>query len=226
MLYDDKKQDYFSSVREDLISLIPIDFKGCNVLEVGCGSGATLYRLKQLGIAETTSGIELFASEYDYHDFIDHLFSENIETIIFPTQLHGTFDIIILGDVLEHLVDPWSSLKKVSELLAVDGLIITSVPNIRYYSVVKSILFDGDFKYKERGILDKTHLRFFCKKNIVELLENADLKISLITSLFDNETIRSKKYWLNKVTLGIFHDFFVYQFLVTAKKRINNVDAR
>lgn len=219
MLYDDKNQDYFSSVREDLISLIPVGFKGCNVLEVGCGSGATLYRLKQLGIAGTTSGIELFASKDNYYDFIDRLFSENIETIIFPAQLHGAFDIIILGDVLEHLVDPWSSLKKISKLLAIDGLIITSIPNIRYYSVIKSIIFDGDFKYKERGILDKTHLRFFCKKNIVELLENADLKINLITSSFDKETIKSKKYWLNKITFGIFHDFFVYQFLVTAKKK-------
>lgn len=218
-MYENKEITYFSYIREDLINLIPKTFRACNVLEIGCGNGATLQKLKEIGIANTTAGVELFPSKDNFYDTIDHFLSENVEEIVFPSYMHNSFDIILLGDVLEHLVDPWSSLKKVSSLLKAEGCIIVSLPNIRYYSVLKSIIFDGDFKYEKAGILDKTHLRFFCKKNIIELLKSADLKIDTISSSFDKETMKSKKYWLNKITFEIFHDFFVYQFLVVARKK-------
>lgn len=220
-MYENKEITYFSRVREDLINLIPQTLRACNVIEIGCGNGATLQKLKELGIANTTTGVEIFPSEDNYYDTIDHFFSENIEEIIFPPYMNNSFDIILLGDVLEHLVDPWTTLKKISSLLKAEGRIIVSLPNIRYYTVLISIIFKGEFKYEETGILDKTHLRFFCRKNIIALLENADLKIDIITSSFDQETANSKRYWFNKFTFGIFYDFFVYQFLIVARKSFN-----
>lgn len=217
-MYENKEITYFSYIREDLINLIPKTFRACNVLEIGCGNGATLQKLKEIGIANKTTGVELFPSKDNFYDTIDHFLSANVEEIIFPSYMHNSFDIILLGDVLEHLVDPWETLKKVSSLLKAEGRIIVSLPNIRYYTVLKSIIFNGDFKYEEAGILDKTHLRFFCRKNIIELLENADLKVDIVTSTFDQETMKSKKYLLNKITFGLFHDFFVYQFLAVARK--------
>ncbi|MBD3809812.1 MAG: class I SAM-dependent methyltransferase [Sulfuricurvum sp.] len=217
-MYENKEITYFSYIREDLINLIPKTFRACNVLEIGCGNGATLQKLKKIGIANKTTGIELFPSEDNFYDTVDHFFPENVEQMAFPSYMNNSFDIILLGDVLEHLVDPWSTLKKVSTLLKAEGRIIVSLPNIRYYTILKSIIFNGDFKYEEAGILDKTHLRFFCRKNIIELLENADLKVDIITSTFDRETIKSKKHLLNKITFGLFHDFFVYQFLAVARK--------
>jgi len=218
-MYNDKKSNYFENIRMDLIHLIPETFKACNILEIGCGNGATLYKLKQMGIASTTTGIELFPSpKNNYYNTIDHFMSNNIETLIFPIQMNNSFDIIILGDVLEHLIDPWAALKKISFLLTPKGKILISLPNIRNYTILKSIILKGDFKYEEAGILDKTHLRFFCKKNALDLLENAGLKVEVITSLFDNETKKSKRYWLNKITFGVFHDFFVYQHLIVGVK--------
>lgn len=218
-MYDTKNLNYFSNVREDLITLIPKSIKNCNVLEIGCGNGATLRKLKEMDIAIKTTGIELYPQMINYYDVLDQFFSEDIEKITFPSSMDNFFDIILLGDILEHLVDPWSTLKKISALLTPNGLLLVSLPNIRYYSIIKSILWNGDFKYEEAGILDKTHLRFFCKKNIIELLESADFKIDIISSSFDKETMKSKKYWLNKITFEIFHDFFVYQFLVVARKK-------
>lgn len=217
-MYEDKRTNYFSNIREDLIALIPKAFRACNVLEIGCGNGATLKKLKEIGIAGTTTGIELFLSKDNSYHTIDHFIAEDVEKFVFPPNMYNSFDIILLGDVLEHLIDPWAALKKASSLLKAEGRIIVSLPNIRYYSVLKSIIFNGDFRYEEEGILDKTHLRFFCRKNIIELLEKSDLKIDIITSAFDQETMKSKKYLLNKITFGFFHDFFVYRFLAIARK--------
>lgn len=219
-MYENKDQSYyFLSVREDLIDLIPQSFRECNVLEIGCGNGATLNKLKQLGIAKTTTGVELFSSKDNYYNTIDHFFLENVEEINFPFYMDNSFDIIILGDVIEHLVDPWSTLQKITRLLSPTGRLIASIPNIRYYKVLHSIVWKGDFHYNESGILDQTHLRFFCKKNVIHLFENAGLTIEMLTSQFDQETINSKRYWLNKLTLGIFHDFFVYHYLIVATKK-------
>ncbi|MFZ2969130.1 MAG: class I SAM-dependent methyltransferase [Sulfuricurvum sp.] len=218
-MYENKDQSYyFLSVRDDLINLIPTSFKGCNVLEIGCGNGATLNKLKQLGIAKITTGVELFASQENYYSEIDHFFHDNIEHFTFPPSMKNAFDIIILGDVIEHLIDPWSTLTKIAPLLAKEGRLIASIPNIRYYQTLSSIMIKGDFHYEESGILDQTHLRFFCKKNVIDLFENSGLTIETLTSGFDQETIKSKRYWLNKVTFGLLHDFFVYQYLITTKK--------
>ena len=103
----------------------------------------------------------------------------------------------------------WSALEKIVPLLAPKGRLIASIPNIRYYKVLHSLVLKGDFHYEESGILDQTHLRFFGKKNIIDLFENVGLTIETLTSGFDRETINSKRYWLNRITFGLFHDFFV-----------------
>ena len=91
--------------------------------------------------------------------------------------------------------------------------------NIRHYSIIKSIVLDDDFQYAERDILYKTHLRFFCKKNIIELFTSADLIIEFLTSGFEQKPIKSKTYWPNKITLGFLYDFFIYQYLIVATKK-------
>lgn len=219
-MYDTKDQAYFSNIRDDLISLIPPSFVNCNVLEVGCGNGSTLHKLKHLGIAKTTTGIEIFPSKKNHYDSLDHFIADDIEKMVIPTSLDGSFDLILLGDILEHLIDPWSALKKISDLLAPNGLLLVSIPNIRYYKVLQSIVWRGDFHYEEAGILDQTHLRFFCKKNIINLVKNCNLEVDLITSSFDKESA-GKRYWLNKILFNKLHDFFVYQYIIRAKKNIH-----
>lgn len=90
----------------------------------------------------------------------------------------NVFDCIVFNDILEHLLAPWDVLRDVAAMLLSDGgAIVASIPNIRHYSVIKSLWLEGDWRYEEAGILDRTHLRFFTRKTIGELFRNAGYKV-------------------------------------------------
>ncbi len=91
--------------------------------------------------------------------------------------LVGPFDVILCGDVLEHLSDPARVLASLTQHLSGDGILIASVPNVAHLWVRLQLLL-GHFEYAERGILDRTHLRFFTRKSFRQLL--ADSKLALV----------------------------------------------
>jgi SAM-dependent methyltransferase len=86
------------------------------------------------------------------------------------------FDVVVAADVLEHLYDPWISLQRMVPLIKPDGYIVISLPHVGHAAVM-SCLFNGDFEYRNWGLLDRTHIRFFCLKNIEDLFAQANLKI-------------------------------------------------
>lgn len=83
--------------------------------------------------------------------------------------LDGLFDTIVCGDVLEHLADPAPVLRTLVSALAPGGDVVVSVPNVAHLWVRLSLL-GGRFEYADRGILDRTHLRFFTKRTLDDLL--------------------------------------------------------
>ena len=93
-----------------------------------------------------------------------------------PPLLHGPFEAIIYGDVLEHLSDPTTVLRALDQTLAPGGAVIVSVPNVAHLWVRLSLLA-GRFDYADRGILDRTHLRFFTRRTLLELLRSAGLRV-------------------------------------------------
>ena len=135
------------------------------------GVADTLVQIKKLKLAKEVVGIELMklADTQQETSEIDRLIIGNIENIELDLP-KDYFDVIICGDVLEHLIDPWDTMKKLHNHLKHDGVIIISIPNFREYHILYKILIRADFRYSDQGILDKTHLRFFCKKNIIALL--------------------------------------------------------
>lgn len=90
--------------------------------------------------------------------------------------LPGPFDAIVCGDVLEHLRDPLGALRALLRALAPGGLMVVSVPNVAHLWVRLSLLL-GRFDYADRGILDRTHLRFFTRRTLLALLEEAGLAV-------------------------------------------------
>ena len=225
-MYDEKNTKYFGNVRKELLSLIPEENRNGDLLEIGAGNGNTLLYAQENGYAKNIYGIELFEIE-DSNQNSD-LFSDfvigDIEKIPFPFQ-KSKFDVILLGDVLEHLIDPYTTLKNLKQYLKDDGVIVASIPNIREWNTMKSIFFKGDFKYEESGILDKTHLRFFAKKNIIDLFEDNDfniLKIIGSNRKFVQKYIRRLQFF-RLLMLLIFDEFMNTQYFVVANKH-NKID--
>jgi 2-polyprenyl-3-methyl-5-hydroxy-6-metoxy-1,4-benzoquinol methylase len=144
----------------------------------------------------------------------------NIETMVLPFE-NSQFDVIICGDVLEHLVNPYKTLKLLKTYLKPNGVIIASIPNIREFKTMKKIFFQGDFRYEDSGILDRTHLRFFCKKNIIELFEEQDFNIVDIVSSNKGLAKRYlKRLRIFKLFLQIFFEEFVtVRYYVVASKK-------
>jgi SAM-dependent methyltransferase len=91
-------------------------------------------------------------------------------------RLEGPFDAVVLGDVLEHLSDPLAVLRPLVRLVADGGVLIASVPNVAHLWVRLQLLA-GRFEYAERGILDRTHLRFFTRRSFLDLLGEARLAV-------------------------------------------------
>jgi 2-polyprenyl-3-methyl-5-hydroxy-6-metoxy-1,4-benzoquinol methylase len=142
-----------------------------------------------------------------------------------PT-LDGLFDVIVCGDVLEHLADPPAVLRALLRALAPGGDVVVSVPNVAHLWVRLSLLA-GRFDYADRGILDRTHLRFFTRKTLVQMINHSGLKIvsiqvtpiplELVSRFFVSPLGKIFHAVFAKLT-SLFPTLLGYQFIVEAKK--------
>jgi 2-polyprenyl-3-methyl-5-hydroxy-6-metoxy-1,4-benzoquinol methylase len=219
MNYDKKGADYYSNVRLDLINLIDKQTQNLKVLEIGAGYGETLFYLKKNKIAAEVVGVDLFEDKNNKQNYkpLDNFIFGNIEEIDLP-QYENYFDLILLPDVLEHLFEPKMVLNKIKEYLNTNGKIIVSMPNFRHYSALIKIFIKGDFRYEESGIFDYTHLRFYCRKNIQELLESSGYKILKEESSIKNYKGKSIAKIINSLTFGLLEEFFSLQYFYVIKK--------
>ena len=210
--YQQKKQGYYEEYRKDILPLLPRH--SGRVLEVGCGTGNTLVYLKDNDYCDWSCGIELFPeAAIIAKDRVDLFFQGNIETLDIPIEPNSV-DVILCLDVLEHLVNPEAVIKKLHQYLAPNGIIVASLPNVRHYSVIIPLLFQNKWEYKDGGILDKTHLRFFVEKTAISLMECSGLKLtSMIQSIPFQKSIIA-----NTATLGVFKSFLTWQYLIQVTK--------
>ena len=158
----------YIGVRKDILALLPENLN--KVLDIGCSTGALGEQIKRKSGAEVT-GVEInkqmakISQEKLNSVIVGNIEEINLEDVI-PLN---SFDCIIFADTLEHLKNPWKTLKTISTFLSDGGTIIASIPNVRHYSTIINLIFRGYWPYRERGIHDKTHLRFFTLKNIVTI---------------------------------------------------------
>ena len=149
---------------------------GARVLDVGCAGGYLARALAQRGIS--TVGIEpdpTMAAEAEEH--CERVYRATVEEAQTLPELQAErFDVVIYGDVLEHLVDPLGALRWARGLLTDSGLIVVSIPNVAHWSVRWS-LATGRFDYTDYGLLDRTHLRFFTRRTAHELVHDAGLEV-------------------------------------------------
>jgi SAM-dependent methyltransferase len=193
--------------RDDLLSLVPE--KALRILDVGCASG-------DLGLKMKRAGREIIGIEYEQAQGnaaqakLDKVIIGDAEGIALPYK-PGYFDCILFADVLEHLRDPLALLKKFRLALADQGVVVASIPNIRYYKIISRLLFGGSWDYADAGILDRTHLRFFTLLNIRELFFDAGYEIVEIRrNIVASRCLKT----LNFISAGFFNELLTYQYFV------------
>ena len=150
---------------------------GHTVLDVGCGPGYLSEELRRAG--NRVDGIDLLTETRRPAAPDEHYVCADLDRGIQPAldQLGAKkYDRILLLDVLEHLVRPREILEQCAPVLEKDGFVVVSVPNVANITMRLSLLF-GRFQYGDRGILDRTHLRFYTRRSARELLESAGYEI-------------------------------------------------
>jgi len=211
--------DYFSHSRGEILEYLPKDSR--RFFELGCGTGATLRLIKDwLGNPE---GLWLAGAELNTEmaatarEVADQVWTGDVEILDLSDEvLTGSVDVILCLDVLEHLVDPWSMVRKITPMLKPGGILIASIPNVRHWKFIRNLLFRADFNYRDSGLLDRTHLRFFVKDTAIELVTCGGLRL--------HKAVPSRKFefmdmrWLlQKITGGRLEELLVKQYLYVAK---------
>ena len=152
--------------------------RGRRLLDVGAADGLLSRKLMDHGWRVTAiEGDPVLAQGGARH--CERMITANLDREI--PEGEGPFDVIVYGDVLEHLVDPLRVLVELDRSLAPTGFVIISVPNIAHLWIRLLLLF-GRFEYLDRGILDQSHLRFFTERSLRAMLANAGLSIVRFTA--------------------------------------------
>ncbi len=207
-LYGSKDESYFGHPSEELAQLIEGD--GLSVLEVGCATGATGKLLLESGKARRVTGIE-YVPEYGEaaRRVLDEVYIGNIEQMAFDWEAKR-FDCFVFGDVLEHLSDPWRLLKRLRPFLADDGVAVASIPNVKHWPVMTDLIFRDEWKYRDWGVLDITHLRFFTRKSAARMFSETGYSVQIIKPSFNG-----RRYSIpNRLTSGIFAGFLAQRWLM------------
>jgi len=211
-LKGDFKYDHWSLPRTDLVELIPPGTK--RVLDVGCGVGKTGSILVNMGF-ERTVGVEIHAeAAQKAKDVYDEVLVLDVEKQDLPCA-KGYFDCILYGDVLEHLTDPWRVLRNHRDYLSEEGIIVCSIPNVRYYRVLLPLILQGRWEYEDIGVLDRSHLRFFTLKTIEDLLRNSGFTI---VSVVKKKRCGKFMRFLNHLFFDRLIDFLVPQYRIVGAK--------
>lgn len=204
---------YYDTARIDAVRLIsdPVE----RVLEVGCGAGATLAYLKEHGLAKYVVGVDINEEE------LKKAKSKGVDEVVHASLGDdgfslgcGSFDYILCLDVLEHMVDPWRALDALVPLVRPGGRIVASIPNVQNVRVIVPLIF-GRWIYRECGILDQTHLRFFTKRSSVQLFEEAGLAVEKTVANLEKHPVPRI---LNMLTFGLFHRFVTVQYVIVGRK--------
>jgi glycosyltransferase involved in cell wall biosynthesis/trans-aconitate methyltransferase len=155
------------SSHSQLLRMVGRDSK--RVLDIGCGSGELGAELEAQG--HTVTGVDYVPPQRALSRFIEADLNKGL-----PEGLDGEYDVAILADVLEHVVDSASLLRQAKERLAENGRLLVSLPNAVHWSM-RATVASGRFDYTNKGILDSTHLRFFTQASARRLFEEAGLRV-------------------------------------------------
>jgi 2-polyprenyl-3-methyl-5-hydroxy-6-metoxy-1,4-benzoquinol methylase len=202
---------YFGAPRVEMLDFVPTT--ALSVLDVGCAEGAFSRAVKN------RTGAEVWGIEYDPHAaehakaVIDRVLVGDANEQIAKLP-DGYFDVIICNDVLEHLVDPYATLVQLRGKLKPGGVVVASIPNIRFLPALSQLVFRRDFPQEDSGIFDRTHLRFFTRRSIVRMFETSGFTVRSINGI--NAYYPPYGVLLAVLSFGYFADAFYLQYACVA----------
>jgi len=205
---------YYGYERTEVSALLPHHYS--TALEIGCGEGAFRRNLTRSveywGVEPVPAAARVAQGQLD--KVLTGTFQDVQGEI--PDRY---FDLVICNDVIEHLPDPDEFLRCIQRKIRPDGHLVASIPNVRYIGNLWELLVGRDWEYKDEGILDRTHLRFFTRKSIVRAFRRNGFSIEEIAGINRYRTRSPLKYILYLIAVLLFgQDIKFLQFAVRAKE--------
>jgi methionine biosynthesis protein MetW len=220
----DQKYAAYTTPRPDISAMVPIS--AGSILDVGCSNGALGRSLKSEQPAREIWGIEFdskLATEASAN--LIKVIHADLNILDWSEALAGrSFDCIIFADVLEHLSQPEKCLDQARNHLTKGGCLVISLPNIRHLSALRSIFLQGQFPRRDRGIFDRTHLRWYTIADAHRMLADHGLRVASISLAMrwgDNGGGRLNRL-LNRLPRAVRHwgpirEFLTYQICLRAE---------
>jgi uncharacterized protein (TIGR03382 family) len=171
--YDAKRAGYFANARRDWVDPLPHDPE-LRVLELGCGSGAT----GALALAAVKAGVWVGierqgAAAEAARAVLSDVIVGDVDALDIRHP-EASFDLLVMGEVLEHLPDPEATLARLVRFLKPGGRALASTPNIAHWRIVARLVA-GRFDYEAEGVMDRTHLKWFTPASLKRAFEAAGL---------------------------------------------------
>ena len=155
-----------------LVEFVPPTAK--RILDIGCNMGGAGRLLRQRGFQGEIWGVEILpelaqvAAQHYNRVLVGDVESESL----WQQLPHGYFDVVLCGEVLEHLVHPTLLLRRLRQVVTPDATLVITLPHVGHAFVLRKLL-RGAFDYEPTGVLDESHLRFFSRKNLWRMLLKA-----------------------------------------------------
>jgi methionine biosynthesis protein MetW len=207
----------YENPRPEVQELVPPGAR--RILDLGCSSGALGAALKARQGAEVV-GVELDAAyARDAESRLDRVIVADLETVDLGAQELGTFDCLVVADVLEHLRDPWSTLRRAVTMLAPGGTTVVSLPNVRYWETLAALVVRGTWPLRDQGTFDRSHLRWFTLSDARALIDQAGLRVTGVAPRYrlrpDDWRSEAQGRRFARTPLA---PFFVFQYVLAAVK--------
>jgi len=208
---------YGANGRSEMVEFLPDSYS--TVLEIGSGYG--VFR-RNLNLPHEYWGVELNPKVgKSSEQLLDRVLLGSFNDVEGDIP-DGYFDLVICNDVIEHMSDPSIFLKKIRQKMKTNANLIGSIPNVRHLSMLKMLLIDQKWEYTESGIMDRTHLRFFSKKDIATLLNNNQFTVHLLNGINGYKPQYNLKYLIKLIIFFVFgQDLRYIQFGFRASYRQN-----
>jgi 2-polyprenyl-3-methyl-5-hydroxy-6-metoxy-1,4-benzoquinol methylase len=206
-----KKDDYYQNRRKEIYAIVPPSVN--KVLEIGCAAGG--FRLN------FPEHVEYWGVE-PVREAAEQARQKNIKVLcgiydeVCGQVPSAYFDVVVCNDVIEHVPDPEAFLVSLKDKLTPNGVLVGSIPNVRFWGNLINLIVRRDWKYEDSGVLDRTHLRFFTAKSFRRLMHDTGYELVKMAGI-ESKRMKALKVLFSPFLLLAGFDVCDMQFMFKAR---------